>query len=273
MISFPNAKINIGLNIIGRREDGFHNIETIFYPVGLCDVLEIIPDPSLKTPIQYKNTGMKIYSKEHQNLCVKAVQLLAEKYTIPPLRMHLHKLIPIGSGLGGGSSDATHVLVMLNKILGLKINEEELMPMAASLGSDCPFFIRNKPVFASGKGEQFTDIKLSLKNYYVVIVKPKVHVNTTDAYRNAVPSVPSASLKELIRLPVTKWKDTIQNDFEKTIFEKFTVIRNIKTKLYKYGAVYASMSGSGSSVYGIFQEEKSLDNSFRNCFIWSGKMM
>jgi 4-diphosphocytidyl-2-C-methyl-D-erythritol kinase len=272
MISFPNAKINLGLNITGRRADGFHNIETIFYPVQWSDVLEIIPDTSSKAAVHFKNTGIKIYSKEQQNLCVKAVNLLAEKFDIPPVRVHLHKIIPTGAGLGGGSSDAAFTLTMLNKLFSLKLNEEQLQEYASQVGSDCAFFIRNKSVFASGKGDKLEEIKVSLKNYFIVIIKPKIRVSTKEAYSHVVTAKPVASLKELIRLPVSKWKENIQNDFEKTIFEEFTIIRNIKAKLYKYGAVYASMSGSGSSVYGIFSEEKKLDNSFRNCTVCSGRL-
>lgn len=272
MITFPNAKINLGLNIVKRREDGFHNIETIFYPVGWCDALEIIPDTSSKVSVQFKNSGTKIYSKSQQNLCVKAYHLIAEKFTIPSIKMHLHKTIPVGAGLGGGSADAAFVLIMLNKIFNLKLTTEQLQEFASQLGSDCAFFIRNKPVFATGRGDQFEEIKLDLKNYFIVIVKPKVHVSTAEAYSHATPAKPAASLKELIKLPVAKWKENIHNDFEKTIFEKFTIIKNIKANLYKYGAVYASMSGSGSSVFGIFTEEKKIDHSFRNCTVWSGKL-
>ncbi len=272
MISFPNAKINLGLNIVSRRADGFHDIETIFYPVQWSDALEIIPDPSSKSLLQFKNTGTRIYSKDHQNLCLKAYYLLTEKSDLPPIKMHLHKIIPIGAGLGGGSADAAFTLIMLNKFFNLNLNDEQLQNYASQLGSDCAFFVRNKPVFASGKGDQFEEIKLDLKKYFIVIVKPKVHVSTSEAYTNVVPLKPPASLKELIKLPIAKWKENIQNDFEKTIFEKFTILKNIKAKLYKYGAVYASMSGSGSSVYGIFTEEKILDHSFRNCTVWSGKL-
>ncbi|MCX6291854.1 MAG: 4-(cytidine 5'-diphospho)-2-C-methyl-D-erythritol kinase [Bacteroidetes bacterium] len=270
MISFPNAKINLGLHVLGKREDGFHDIETVFYPVEWSDALEIVPDPDAKTNVQFRNTGIKIYSKDQQNLCIKAYHLLAASHDLPPVKMHLHKSIPVGAGLGGGSSDAAFVLMMLNKIFGLKLNDEQLQKFASSLGSDCAFFIRNKPCFASGKGDQLEEIRVDLKNYFIILVKPKVRVSTADAYRGVIPSKPAASLKELIRLPVSKWKDAVQNDFEKTIFEKFTIIKNIKAKMYKYGAVYASMSGSGSSVFGIFTEEKNLRHSFRNCQVWNG---
>ncbi len=271
MISFPNAKINLGLNIVSKRADGFHNIETIFYPVQWCDVLEILPDASAKASVQFKNTGIKIFSKEQQNLCIRAYELLAEKHNLPEVRMHLHKIIPVSAGLGGGSADATFALLALNKIFNLKLSDDQLFQYASSLGSDCAFFIRNKPVFATGKGDQFEEIKLNLENYFVVIVKPKVRISTAEAYKGASPAKPKASLKELIKLPVIKWKDNIHNDFEKTVFPEFAVIRNIRKKLYQYGAVYASMSGSGSSVYGIFTEEKNLNASFRNCLVWSGR--
>jgi len=283
MISFPNAKINLGLNITAKRNDGFHDIETIFYPVQWCDVLEIIPDPltsvrrspgegGSKSPVQFKNTGNKIFSTNQQNLCLRAFQLLAENYEFAPIRMHLHKILPTGAGLGGGSSDAAFTLMMLNKIFNLKLGDETLEEYASQIGSDCAFFIRNKPVFAGGKGDRFEDIKLDLKNYFIIIVKPKVHIKTSEAYQHVSPAKPANSLKELIRLPIEKWREHISNDFEKTIFDKFAVIRNIKSKLYKNGAIYASMSGSGSSVYGIFSEEKKLNHLFKNCTVWNGKL-
>ncbi len=272
MISFPSAKINIGLNIVGKRMDGFHNIETIFYPVQWNDVLEIVRDADEKNSVKFKGSGIKMYGKDQQNLCVRAFHLLAERHNLSSVKMHLHKIIPIGAGLGGGSSDAAFTLMLLNKLFELKISDDKLQEYASELGSDCSFFMRNKPVYASGKGDVFEEIKLDLKKYFVVLVKPKVHVSTAEAYRSVVPAKPTASLKELIKLPVDKWKDTISNDFEKTIFEKFAVIKNVKTKLYKYGAIYSSMSGSGSTVYGIFKEEKKLDASFRNCVVWSGRL-
>lgn len=271
MIAFPNAKINIGLNVIRKREDGFHDIETVFYPVPWCDVLEIIPEEGAKSIFQFKSSGIKIYSKEKQNLCLRSYEMLAQQYNLPPVKMHLHKIIPIGAGLGGGSSDAAFTILLLNTLFKLNLTQEQMLDFASQLGSDCAFFIRNKPVFASARGDHFENIKLDLSDYFVTVVKPKVHVSTTEAYRNISPLKPAGSLKELIRLPITKWKDTIQNDFEKPIFENFKVIQNIKSKLYKYGALYASMSGSGSSVYGIFREEKKLEKSFRNCIVWSGK--
>lgn len=272
MITFPNAKINLGLHISKKRGDGFHDIETILYPVQWCDALEIVPDEKAKETCHYKGSGIKMYSKDKPNLCTRSYHLLAEKFPLHPIKMHLHKTIPIGAGLGGGSSDAAYSLTMLNTLFNLKLTNEQLLGYASQLGSDCPFFLRNKVAFASGRGDQLEEIKLDLKNYFITIVKPKVHVSTAEAYRGAVLSKPTGSLKELIRLPVTKWKDSIFNDFEKTIFEKFNIIKNIKAKLYKYGAIYASMSGSGSSVYGIFPEAKLLDSSFRNCTVWSGRL-
>jgi len=272
MICFPNAKINLGLHVTGKRTDGFHNIETVFYPVQWCDVLEIIPDNEAKKNTSFKSSGIKMYNVDKENLCLRAYRLLTEKYSLPPIKIHLHKIIPIGAGLGGGSSDAAFTLLSLNKIFNMKLSDEQLQEHASELGSDCSFFIRNKPVFAAGKGNEFEEIKLSLKNYFITIVKPKVHISTAKAYSQVIPKKPAMSLKELTRQPITKWKDSVHNDFEKSIFEEFAVIRNIKTKLYNYGATYASMSGSGSSVFGIFKEEKDLRSSFKNCTVWSGSM-
>jgi 4-diphosphocytidyl-2-C-methyl-D-erythritol kinase len=272
MITFPNAKINLGLNVIKKRTDGFHDIETVFYPVQWCDVLEMIPDPETKKHTSFKSSGIKMYNPNKENLCLRAYHLLQEKYNLPAVKMHLHKIIPVGAGLGGGSADAALTLILLNKIFELKLTDEQLQDHASELGSDCAFFIRNKPVFAFGKGNQFEEIKPSLKNYFIIVVKPKVHISTVKAYQHVIPKKPSASLKESIKLPIAKWKDSIQNDFEKSIFEEFAVIRNIKSKLYNHGAVYASMSGSGSAVYGIFKEEKDLTASFKNCTVWNGKL-
>jgi 4-diphosphocytidyl-2-C-methyl-D-erythritol kinase len=273
MITFPNAKINLGLNVLGKRADGFHNIETVFYPVQWCDVLEMIPDHEAKKNTSFKTSGIKMYNVNKENLCLLAYHLLAEKYNLPPVKIHLHKIIPVGAGLGGGSSDAAFSLVMLNNLFDLKLTDEQLQDYATKLGSDCSFFIHNKPVFASGKGNEFEEIKLSLKNYFIILVKPKVHISTVKAYQHIIPKKPVASLKELIRQPITKWKETIQNDFEESIFKEFAVIRNCKSKLYNHGAVYASMSGSGSSVFGIFKEEKDLSSSFKNCMMWNGRLL
>ena len=252
MIQFPNCKINIGLNIIGKRPDGFHNIETVFYPVPLHDALEIIP--ASDGLFEFKTSGLAIPGGTEQNLCVRAFRALQTDFELPDMKMHLHKAIPMGSGLGGGSSDGAFMLRMLNDFFELGIDSARLMGYARHLGSDCAFFIENHPVFAQEKGDQFELIPIDLSGLFIAIVIPDVHVATAEAYGRVVPENPELSLKELVRLPVEEWKSRVVNDFEKTVFEKHPVIGAVKQQLYDAGAIYASMSGSGSAVYGLFQE-------------------
>lgn len=265
MISFPNGKINLGLHVLEKRTDGFHNIETVFYPIPWTDALEIIPSSGKETEI--KTSGLRVYGTRDKNLCLRAAQLL---HNLPPVSIHLHKTIPVGAGLGGGSSDAAHTLLLLNRICKLGLDSASLEKHAASLGSDCAFFIQNKPAFASGRGERIEPISLKLKSYFAVVVKPRVHIRTAVAYDGIRPLKKRTGLKEIIGKPVEQWKDTLVNDFEQSIFELYPGIRNIKKKLYNNGAVYASMSGSGSSVYGLFREEKNLSAYFRSCTLWQG---
>ncbi|HRH67395.1 MAG TPA: 4-(cytidine 5'-diphospho)-2-C-methyl-D-erythritol kinase [Bacteroidia bacterium] len=272
MISFPNCKINLGLRVVAKRTDGFHTIETIFYPVPWTDILEVVMNEDTNASTAFKSTGIRVYGPKEKNLCLKAYQLLSEKHNLPPVKMHLHKVIPIGAGLGGGSSDAANTLISLNKLFRLNLSEEELEDYASEIGSDCPFFIRNKAMYATEKGNVMEPVNLKLKNIYIVVVKPRVHISTAEAYAGISPAKKNNSLKDLIRLPIEDWKDQIANDFEKTIFESHPGIRNIKNKLYKFGAVYASMSGSGSAVYGLFKEEKNLRAYFRSCTVWQGKL-
>ncbi|TAH43759.1 MAG: 4-(cytidine 5'-diphospho)-2-C-methyl-D-erythritol kinase [Bacteroidetes bacterium] len=270
MITFPACKINIGLNIISKRSDGFHSIETVFYPIQWADILEIVPGAQESNTVDFRSTGLRLFGPKDKNLCLRAYQLLSEKFNIPSVKMHLHKVLPIGAGLGGGSSDAASTLMLLNKIFKLGASEEELESIAASIGSDCSFFIRNKPMMATGKGEILKPISLKLKNYFIVIVKPRAHISTAEAYASVKPSKPKFDLSEQIQRPISEWKDFVVNDFEHTIFEKHPGIKNIKNKMYKLGALYASMSGSGSSVYGIFSNEKNLSAYFRSCTVWQG---
>ncbi len=272
MIAFPSCKINIGLNILAKRNDGYHSIETVLFPVPWTDVLEIIPGEPTASRFEYRSSGIRLFGPKEKNLCLRACQLIAMNYDLPPVKIHLHKVIPVGAGLGGGSSDAANTLMLLNKIFRLNITETELIEMASELGSDCPFFIRNKPSIAVSKGEVLQPVSLKLKNFFLVIVKPRVHVSTAEAYSMVRPASPPIPLKELISRPVSAWKENIKNDFELSIFEKFPGVKNIKLKLYKLGAIYASMSGSGSAVYGIFEKEKNLKAYFRSCIVWQGML-
>ncbi len=249
MISFPNAKINLGLNVVEKRPDGYHNLETVFYPVDLADALEIVPAD--KT--EFSTSGISIDGDPQNNLVLKAYNLLAADFDFSPVRIHLHKVIPFGAGLGGGSSDAAFTLKMLDRIFNLELTNDVLERYAAQLGADCAFFIQNKPTFAFGIGDQFEDLDLDLSDYQIVIVKPPFSVSTPEAYRNIQPQKASLNLKELGDLSLENWKDRIFNDFENSVFPLYPEIKTIKQKLYDAGAVYASMSGSGSAVFGIFR--------------------
>jgi len=270
MISFPNCKINLGLKIIERRSDGFHNIETIFYPLNLTDVLEIIKSPD--GIFSFQTGGIKISGKTEDNLCKKAYDLLCKDLPISPVKIYLFKNIPIGAGLGGGSSDAAHTILLLNKLFDLKLSLEKMEDYARLLGSDCAFFIRNKPVFAYSKGDKFGEIKINLKNYFYAIVKPEIHINTSEAYLNITTKLNKKSIIEITKSPIEKWKDELKNDFEKTIFQQFPEIKIIKNNLYQKGAIYSAMSGSGSAVYGIFEKKPKIKNIFPNCFCRVGKL-
>jgi 4-diphosphocytidyl-2-C-methyl-D-erythritol kinase len=267
VIRFPNAKINIGLNVISKRNDGYHNLETIFYPVSWTDILEIIP---AKDHTEFSVTGLTVAGDQKLNLCLKAVEILNQKLDFPSVKIHLHKIIPMGAGLGGGSSDCASTMMMLNEIYQLKLDEQSLINLALQAGSDCPFFIKNKPVFASGRGADFEDINISLKGYHIIIVKPDIHVSTAEAFSMITPAEPEYSLKDLINFPVEKWKDKIKNDFELPIFKINPTLKIIKEKLYDAGALYASMSGSGSAVYGIFKEKKQIIDLPVSIIKWEG---
>jgi 4-diphosphocytidyl-2-C-methyl-D-erythritol kinase len=272
MLCFPHAKINIGLNILNKRPDGFHNIETIFYPIGLSDVLEFIEAPdNSKQPI-FTNSGLLIDAPEEKNLCVKAYRLLQTDFNLPDIQIHLHKIIPFGAGLGGGSSDAAFMLKILNGYFNLKLSETRLIEYASKLGSDCAFFIYGKPCLATGRGEILTPIHLDLSDYSILLVKPNTHISTVEAYSGVTPSIPENSLHELIKLPISNWKNYIKNDFEEHLFETYPELKNIKAELYNLGALYAAMSGSGSSIYGIFKSLPYIDNKFKDCYIYKNKL-
>lgn len=271
MICFPNAKINLGLNIVSKRPDGYHNLETVFYPIGLKDALEIVPAgadlPYVPTEgYRFFQTGIEIRGNAADNLVIKALNLISEEKEIPPIDIHLLKKIPFGAGLGGGSSDAAFMLKLLNETFALNYSDLELEQRAAKIGADCPFFIKNKPAFATGIGNELTEVELNLSNYFLVLVKPGDFVSTKDAYAMVSPKQPNLSLKEIVKKPVSEWKELMKNDFEPSVFKKYPEICKIKEQLYELGAVYASMSGSGSSVFGFF--EKQTDVSFDNCFVW-----
>ena len=266
MLSFPNSKINIGLNIIGKRNDGYHNIETVFYPIAVKDALEIIESPTHdETDIIFTSSGNLISGNTDENLCVKAYRLLKKDFPeIPSVKMHLHKNIPMGAGLGGGSSDGAAVLLLLNKKFNLNISEEKLIQYALMLGSDCPFFLNNKPCFAEGRGEILKEIPLDLSDYKKMIVHPGIHVNTAEAFAHLAPGdySPAGTLEKAIQKDITEWKTSIKNDFEKPVFKKYPEIENIKLIMYENGALYSAMSGSGSSVFGVFPHDTNINIKF-----------
>ena len=265
MILFPNCKINLGLHILRKRNDGYHDLETVFYPLPLYEVLEVIEiDIHHRTSsLPFSMSGLAIRGTPSSNLCVKAYRMLKKDFpNLPHVMMHLHKTIPSGAGLGGGSADAAYTLKILNDKFQLGISRERLIRYALELGSDCPFFMLNKPCYATGRGEILEPLELDLSAFKIVIVNPGIHVNTSNAFMNIVPALPERSLKELILEPIATWKDLIHNDFETPIFKQHPELRNIKQQLYSAGALYAAMSGSGSTVFGFFEKDKEVDLSF-----------
>lgn len=256
MVIFPNCKINLGLNIICKREDGYHDLETIFYPVSVKDALEVIQAKENS----FHLTGLPVIGSAENNLCVKAYHLLKKDFpALPPVSIHLHKVIPMGAGLGGGSADGAFMLQLLNKKFDLKLSAEKLMQYSLQLGSDCPFFIINTPCFATGRGENLTPINLDLSSYKIVIVNPGIHVSTKEAFSKLTPTPPLVSLQQLIELPIEEWKNRITNNFEKAVFQLFPGIESIKKEFYDKGALYASLTGSGSTVFGIFDKKSEVN--------------
>lgn len=257
MISYANAKINIGLNITSKRADGYHTLETLFYPYPLYDIIELYAKESAETTMEI--TGMDLPLGD-DNLCLRAYRLLASQHALPAVHIHLHKQIPFGAGLGGGSSDAAFILKMLNQYFALNLEEPTLQGLAAKLGADCPFFIKNQAMYATGIGTDLLPIDLDLSDRYIVLVKPQVHVSTVEAYQQVKPMSSEHDLREIVKLPLQDWKFYIKNDFEDSLFERYPLIREAKLALYEKGALYASMSGSGSAVYGIFAEPVDLSS-------------
>lgn len=269
MITFPNAKINIGLYITSRRPDGYHDIETLFYPIELNDILEIVPASGKDTTLSV--TGINVDGDTERNLVMRAYRLLQKQYDLPPVEIHLHKIIPFGAGLGGGSSDAAFTLRMLRDIFSLPLSDENLAHQAGRLGADCPFFLYNHPLIATGIGDCFSPIDFSLRGKHIVLVKPPVSVSTNEAYAHVTTAQPVHPLREKLTSPVNEWRNNIVNDFEKSVFPLHPRIAAVKQQLYELGAVYASMSGSGSSVFGLFETPYPYPLPFFDCFVWEGK--
>lgn len=267
MVSFPNAKINLGLFITDRLPNGYHAIESCLFPIPWCDVLEFIPSKQL----QFASSGIAIPGNEKDNLVLKAYKLLRKDFSLPDLSVHLHKIIPMGAGLGGGSSDAAFMLKMLNQEFQLFLDDSILEEYAAQLGSDCPFFIQNKPAIARGTGTDLKTITFDLKGYWIVLIKPDVHISTLEAYAGVSPKASEVDLEELIlSKDFGRWRTELVNDFEASIFPKHPILAELKSKLYELGAEYAAMSGSGSTIFGIFENEPSLSGFFTE---WTPKII
>jgi len=268
VVVFPNAKINLGLGIISKREDGYHNISSCFYPIPLSDILEVFPSNSFR----FNSSGIDIPDDTNGNLCIKAYELLKADFDLKPVNIHLHKIIPIGAGLGGGSADASFTLKCLNEIFSLKLSTQQLESYASKLGSDCPFFIESKPVLAEGTGNIFSKIDVDLSGLYLVLINPGIHVSTAQAYSKVTPASPVKSINDILSEPIDNWQSGLKNDFEPSVFSQFPEIEEIKTALIKAGALYASMSGSGSSVYGLFEKPVKLSSHLEKHLIWQGML-
>lgn len=268
MIVFPNAKINIGLFVTEKRPDGFHNLETVFYPIGLSDVLELVKGEGQSGECTFNGTGMDVGCEAEKNLVVKAYRLLDADFHLPAVEVNLHKVIPFGAGLGGGSSDAAFMLKALNDFFNLSLSKEQLEVYAAYLGSDCAFFISDMPAFASGKGEVLENMELSLKDYRLVLVKPAFGVSTPEAYAGIVPHPAVFDLHKLSTLGPEQWRGNVRNDFEVSVFAKYPQLATLKQQLYDAGAVYASMTGSGSALYGLFPRSSEINIECPDCFVW-----
>ena len=272
MILFPTAKINIGLHIMNKRPDGFHNIETVFYPVPFCDALEFIKSDNQTTSDSLVVTGIESVGKPEDNLIIRAVKKLREKKDFPILKIHLHKVIPLGAGLGGGSSNAAFILKGINNFYELGMNSEELKEIALEIGSDCPFFIDEVPAYASGRGEILKSLKSEpLNKHYIVLANPGKAINTKTAYINCRLYPAQVSLNSILdNIPVEYWKNIIKNDFDEYAFSEEPLIENFIAEMYLSGAIFSLMSGSGSTVYGIFKNRPQLSEPLKKYLIWQG---
>jgi 4-diphosphocytidyl-2-C-methyl-D-erythritol kinase len=257
VIRFPNCKINLGLRVVAKRHDGYHDIDSVFYPLPLYDALEILPDHNASLPqlINFTSSGLPIPGAAASNLCLAAGALLQKDFpSLPPLKMHLYKAIPMGAGLGGGSADAAFTLQLLNEQFNLGLSADQLQTYALQLGSDCPFFLYNQPCYAQGRGEILQPITCDLSKYSIMLVNPGIHISTATAFAGVTPNAPGIASNEALKFPIKEWKDILVNDFEKPVFLQYPEIATIKSSLYDAGAIYASMTGTGSTVYGLFEK-------------------
>jgi 4-diphosphocytidyl-2-C-methyl-D-erythritol kinase len=272
MISFPKAKINIGLKVVGKRSDGFHDIETIFYPIPLSDALEFVTISGKDSEDELVISGIDIRIRPEKNLIIKAVRRLRTSYPVPMLKIHLHKVIPSGAGLGGGSSDAACILKSIIRRFKFPVSDTELKSIALETGSDCPFFLNPVPSFATGRGEILKPVKNLLEGYHLILMNPGFHISTREAYYNCHSSKPETSLKELFSHKISDWQKYIINDFEDFVFKVYPQVGELKNALYKNGAVYCSMTGSGSSVYGIYNKKPEIPDKLKELLIFEGTL-
>ena len=276
MITYPNAKLNLGLNVVAKRADGYHDLETVFYPVPITDALEVFPmDPDFPSAVDcdLKVTNLHIEGDEQKNLVVRAYQLLKQDFpTLPRIHAHLYKGIPTQAGMGGGSSDCGFMITLLNRQFQLGLSDQQMIDYAARLGADCAFFVLNQPCYAEGIGERLQPIALDLTGWYLAVVRPDIPVSTREAFSLIVPQHPAQNCRDVVMQPVETWRDALTNDFEKSVFALHPEIGSIKDQLYEMGAVYAAMSGSGSSLFGLFRHPVALDaftapNTFKGCYL------
>lgn len=260
MLLFPNAKINLGLRILRKQPDGFHDIETCMYPIPWCDALEIVKSDTFS----FESTGLSINGDSDNNLVVKAYELLKKEYNLSPVKIQLHKVIPMGAGLGGGSSDAAFAIKILSSIFNLDLSPAQMRRYASEIGSDCAFFIDNIAAIATGRGELLQPIDFTLYGLKLILIKPKIHVSTAEAYAGVKPKGEEGILEEIV-MDAERWKSELVNDFEKSIFPLNKQFEAIKNKLYESGVFYAAMSGSGSTIYGIYEEDDEIDTNFEGC--------
>lgn len=267
MVAFPGCKVNLGLHILDKRGDGFHSLQTCYLPLPWTDVLEIIPSSKL----EFSLTGLPIAGRLEDNLCVRAYKLLQAEFNLPPIHLHLHKLVPMGAGLGGGSADASHTLRLLNALFELAISKERLINFAQMLGSDCAFFCQDEMALGSGRGEILEPVSApSLKGHFLAVITPPLEVSTAEAYAGVAPQQHELDVKTILQTPLDHWKGRLVNDFESSVFVKHPELGQIKSTLETLGAAYSSLSGSGSSVYGIFEEEFPRAKHFGKMAGWSG---
>ena len=271
MVTFPKSKINLGLRITGKREDGYHDIETIFYPVGLCDALEIVLNLGGNED-HLTVTGINSTDLSQDNMVLTAVRKLRGLFDLPSLKIHLHKMIPSGAGLGGGSSDAASTIRLINRFFDLSMNSSEMREIALTIGSDCPFFIDSTPSYATGRGERLQSVEVSMDKMHIVLLNRGISVSTREAYSRCVPGIPAIKLTDAVRKPIYEWNEALINDFEKTVFSRYPEIKALRDGLYKAGAAFSSMSGSGSTVYGIFSQRPELGEDLNKYLIFEGQL-